>query len=681
MKGNMTCSKQFKIFGIFWCCIVFFMMQHLSVQAQQSPQQPSATSKQSQILILENDYVEYISQDTLSIQRLVKNVKLLHDSDTIYCDSAVVIRQLNTAEAFGDVLVRQADGTEALADYMRYTGNNKTVFMRGNVQLNDGKGNELWGSEVTYNLRTKVGQYTRDGILISGQTMVSSQQATYNMKTKDARFKGNVVVNDPEYYVVSRDLGYNTDTKVVTFFGPSVVTNDNSMLQTRNGYYVTGDKTSRFWSRSSILSDGQYIEADTIFYTKSTGWAQAFGNVIMIDTSRHNSTMYSGYAEYNELTKKMLSYQEPVLKYITGDKTYYYRADTFFSEPVPVEEKIMTAQDSIQRSVEEIRQAIGRQEEESTELHNNEDYSVEELLGIQSRDTSTLKPVYYKDTIRQVLPEVEVLRNADDLEGRHRNRRNVQSAQEALVTSRSDTSKTPGSTAPQFIMNDSLPGAGQTYYNYPASDNDSNAKRYFLGYHQVRIYSDSLQGKCDSMKYNQADSLITLYKNPVIWSGNNQMKGDLILLLLDSSDMREITIPKNGIVIARSGPPQAGFFDQIQGNYIKGYLTDGKMDSLVAERDAMNIYYMKDEDDFYSGVNESKSDRIEAVFENEEIRTISYRGPTDGETIPMTEITPEELRLPRFIWYSDDERIQSLEQFLQNRELREPQLFRWGKQL
>lgn len=674
----MTRQNWLGITGILRCCMILMVLQPAAVCAQQSPQQQAGTTGKSRILILENDYVEYISQDTLSIQRLVKNVKLLHDSDTIYCDSAVVIRQLNTAEAFGDVLVRQADGTEALADYMRYTGNSKTVYMRGNVQLSDGKGNELWGSEVTYNLRTKVGQYTKDGTLISGQTMVSSNQATYNMKTKDARFKGNVVVNDPEYYVVSKDLGYNTDSKVVTFFGPSVVTNDNSMLQTRNGYYATGDKTSRFWSRSSILNDGQYIEADTLFYTKGTGWAQAYGNVIMIDTSRHNSTMYSGYAEYNELTKKMLAYIDPVVKYITGDKTYYYRADTFFSEPVPYEEKIMTAQDSIQRSVEEIRQAIDRQLEEGGEIHKDEDYSVEELLGLQSADTSVLVPLRLTDTLRYVLPEVEVLRGAEDLEGRHRNRRDVKSVQATLNTSRSESDTAAGKN-PQFIMSDSLSAPGQTYYNYPASGSDSAVQRYFLGYHRVRIYSDSLQGKCDSMKYNQADSLITLYKNPVIWSGNNQMKGDIMLLLLDSSDLREITIPRNGIVIARSGPPQAGFFDQIQGNFIKGYLSDGKIDSLIAERDAMNIYYMKDENDYYSGVNESKSDRIEAVFEQEEIRTISYRGPTDGETTPMTDIAPDALKLPRFIWYTD-ERIQSLEQFLDGRKLADPQLFRWGGQ-
>ncbi len=672
----MTRQNWLELTGILWCCMMLLVMQPAAVCAQQSPQQAGTTGK-SRILILENDYVEYISQDTLSIQRLVKNVKLLHDSDTIYCDSAVVIRQLNTAEAFGDVLVRQADGTEALADYMRYTGNNKTVYMRGNVQLSDGKGNELWGSEVTYNLRTKVGQYTKDGTLISGQTIVSSDQATYNMKTKDARFKGNVVVNDPEYYVVSKDLGYNTDSKVVTFFGPSVVTNDNSMLQTRNGYYATGDKTSRFWSRSSILNDGQYIEADTLFYTKSTGWAQAYGNVIMIDTSRHNSTMYSGYAEYNELTKKMLAYIDPVVKYITGDKTYYYRADTFFSEPLPYEEKIMTAQDSIQRSVEEIRQAIDRQLEEGGEIHKDEDYSVEELLGLQPPDAGVPVPLL-ADTIRYVLPEVEVLRGAGDLEGRHRNRRSIESVQATLNTSRPGSDTAAGKD-PQFVMSDSLSAPGQTYYNYPASGNDSAARRYFLGYHHVRIYSDSLQGKCDSMKYNQADSLITLYKNPVIWSGNNQMKGDIMLLLLDSSDLREITIPRNGIVIARSGPPQAGFFDQIQGNFIKGYLSDGKIDSLIAERDAMNIYYMKDENDYYSGVNESKSDRIEAVFEQEEIRTISYRGPTDGETTPMTDISPDALKLPRFIWYTD-ERIQSLEQFLDGRKLEDPRLFRWGKQ-
>lgn len=644
------------------------------VWGQQTPPTTNAP-KQSQIIILQNNYVEYVTQGDVSIQRLVKNVKLLHDADTIYCDSAVLFRQQNIAEAYGDVLIRQADGTEAIADYMRYTGNTKIVLMRGNVQLSDSKGNELYSEEVTYNLKTKVGQYSKSGTLVSGETMVASDVATYNMKTKDARFKGNVVVNDPEYHVVSKDLGYNTENKTATFFGPSVVTNANSMLQTTNGYYVTGDKTSKFFERTSIFNEGQYIESDTLFYTKSNGWAYAFGNVIMIDTTEQNSTMYSEYAQYNELTKQLLAYKEPVVKYNTEKETYYYRADTFFSEPIVYQAKPMTAQDSIQKSIDEIKNAIEQKQAKETELGNEDkDFSVEELLLLQpGPDSVAVRP--RKDTLFATLPQVDIIKGHTDLEGRHRNRVDIQAQQEHLNTAKQDTTI---SVKSGFVLMDSLKSK-DTYYGYPNESNeDDSSKRYFLGYHQVRIFSDSLQGVCDSMYYNGLDSTITMYVKPILWSGQNQIKGHTIILTLDSSELKKITVPKDGIMIARSGPEQAGFYDQIQGNIIEAFLRDSKIDSLIAQQNAMNIYYMKDDNDYYSGVNESKSDRIEALFKQEEIDKIYYRGPTDGVTTPMKDIQPSTLVLPRFQWHTQ-ERIQSLEAFLNGKQLREPQLFRWQK--
>lgn len=644
-------------------------------------QAPPTAEQKSQILILENEYVEYITQDTLSLQRLVKHVKLLHDSDTIYCDSAILYKQLNVAEAYGDVLIRQKDGTEALADFMRYTGNNKTVLMRGDVQLSDSKGNELWGSEVTYNLRTKIGTYNNNGILVSEQTMVSSRNAVYNMKTKDARFNGNVIVNDPEYHVVSKDLGYNTDSRIATFFGPSVVTNENSMLQTSNGFYASGDKTSKFWSRTSILNDGQYIEADTLYYTKNTGWANAFGNVIIIDTSEHNSTMYCEYAEYNEITKEMLAYKEPVVKFITEKEVYYYRADTFYSAPIVVPAKELSAQDSIQQTIDELKNSIQQNISQRDEDAVVQDFSIEELLGIPTEDTLQTDTLLEPPAI--VLPEATIIGVPNELDGRHRNRADVALMQEAMNTSKvvADTLQ-QSADKPQsaFLLQDSLEGGGATFYDFPTQkDEEDTTKRFFKGYYNVKLYSDSLQGVSDSMYYNQLDSTITLYKNPLLWSGKNQMKGDIIILLMDSTDLKRITLPKNGIVIVQSGPEQAGFFDQIQGNLIVGYLSNNKIDSLIAENNAMNIYYMKDENDYYTGVNESSSDRIEAIFKAEEIDRIYYRGPTNGLTTPMKEIQPESLKLSRFMWHTE-ERIKSLEAFLNGKQLADPQLFRWRTQ-
>ena len=45
-------------------------------------------------------------------------------------------------------------------------------------------------------------------------------------------------------------------------------------------------------------------------------------------------------------------------------------------------------------------------------------------------------------------------------------------------------------------------------------------------YHGCRIFSKDLQAKCDSLSYSFQDSVIRLYKSPVLWSEENQLTSD-----------------------------------------------------------------------------------------------------------------------------------------------------------
>ncbi len=656
------------------------------INAQQKSTQDT-TKKKSQIHILENEYGEFLMSDTLNIQRLIGNVKLLHDSDTIYCDSAFFYQERNTAEAFGDVLILQADGTEAIADYMRYTGNTKMVFMKGNVTLTDNKGNDLWSEEITYNLKTKIGHYYKNGTLLSGNTLLSSREAEYNLRTKEARFKRNVVVNDPEYHVLSKDLGYNTETKVVTFWDASVVTNEESMLQTSSGKYNTIDRTSSFTKRSSIFNDGQYIEADTLNYDKNSGWAIGRGNVIAIDTAQ-KSTLYSGIAMYNEITKKMFAFVNPILKTVRDNDSFYIRSDTIFSAPAIKTIKILSAEDSLQLTAE----ALLAGKENTDTVSATADDLLDDLLRTMHDDedidsVAVSDTLFLADTIKEKLvqhPKPDTVKlqgleqNVDvkDIGTYRANKRTTlnekadkiqQLTEDAAPSADTNTQSSP------FVYSDSL-GSDDAYYKYNKEPKEDTSLRYFVAYYNVRIYSDSLQGKCDSLYYSQADSTIRMIVNPILWTDKGQLKGDTIVLFLDSSKLREIFVPRNAILISRSGPEQAGFYNQIQGNTIRGFLSNNKIDSLIAQPNGMSIYYIQDESDAYVGVNESQSARIQIHFEDEEISTIYYLRDMTGATKPMAEIEPSTLRLSRFQWH-ENEKLKNFEAFLGDVcELPEPQL-------
>jgi hypothetical protein len=228
-----------------------------------------------------------------------------------------------------------------------------------------------------------------------------------------------------------------------------------------------------------------------------------------------------------------------------------------------------------------------------------------------------------------------------------------------VSTDKADTLKPDDIT----LRRRSLDSTSLTYNNTPQQA-DTSGPRYFVGYHHVLIYSDSLQGKCDSIRYSQVDSLMRMYINPILWPRNGQLKGDMIFMQMDSSKLKEVYVPKNAIMINRSGPEKAGMFDQIQGNSIRGYLTNNKLDSMIAEPNASSIYFIKDEDSAYVGSSEAKSERIEALFENEEISYIYYRKDVEQKTTPMKDVTPSSLHLSRFSW-QEKERPKTLAEFLE----------------
>jgi lipopolysaccharide export system protein LptA len=486
--------------------------------------------------------------DSGVIQKLIDSVGLQQGSTILNCDSAYLNLKTNNLEAFGNVRITQPGGTQVTSDYLRYTGNTKMAYLRGNVSLTDGK-NNLWSEDLTYNVGTKTGVYTNGGTLQSDATTVSSNAGNYNVNSKDARFTGEVLISDPRYEVSSEDLGYNTESKLVRFYGPSVVTNEKSELKTSNGTYDSKREIAHFTSRSSIQNGAQYIEGDNLDYNKPTGWGIAKGNVIAIDTQNH-STLWSGYASYNEISRKLFANKKPVLRNVNGTDTMYIAADTFFSAPTKT------------------------------------------LATSAKRDSSS------KAASRKAKPVVAV----------------------------------------------------STQNELPA---DTTAPRYYIGFHHVRIWNDSLQGLCDSIAYLPRDSVMKMMGHPVAWSRESQITGDTILLYLDTSQIKRLYVPNNALIVSRSGPIKAQLFDQIQGKTLTAYFKDNKVDHMVVFPAAESIYYPKDDGGAYLGVNQAEGERMKIFFKDNKIHRIIFEQEVKQKMSPLDKISIPTMRLSRYEWLED----------------------------
>lgn len=526
----------------FLLCVFICLSGTVPVIAQSK----TDTAKKVDVEIIRAGYQEYIQTDTGAYNKLVGEVELKQEENFMYCDSAYVDLKTNNVEAFSNVMITQPGGTQAISDYLKYTGATKKAFLQGNVSLTDGKDN-LWTAEVEYDMATKVGVYDHGGTLQSENTTLTSMSGVYNVKTKDARFVQDVHVYDPEYTIVSDEMGYNTETKVTTFFAHSVVTSDSSILTTHCGTYDSKPQIAHFPCRSSILTKEQYMEADSMYYHKGMGFAKARGNVIAIDTVQA-LTLYCQVADMNEKKKTTLATVKPVLKKMNGEDSLFIRADTFFMAPI-----IPIRDDSIR-----IVKTVGK--------------------GKKKKEVVMMVP----DTT-------------------------------AVTTDTSDL-------------------------------------RYFIGYHHVRIFSDSMQGLCDSIAYSQKDSIMRMMYDPIVWSRKSQITGDTILLYTDSNELKKLFVPEKAFVASLAGPEKAELYDQVQGKTLTGYFEKGTITEVIVKPNAEAIEYSKDEDGAFIGVNKASSARMRALFKDQEIEFIKFEQDVKQEMTPMDKADLPNMRLSRFRW-------------------------------
>jgi hypothetical protein len=187
----------------------------------------------------------------------------------------------------------------------------------------------------------------------------------------------------------------------------------------------------------------------------------------------------------------------------------------------------------------------------------------------------------------------------------------------------------------------------------PAEDTtsvDSKAKRRFIGFHHVLIFSDSMQGRCDSISYSDIDSVMRLMYDPFVWSRKSQINGDTILLYMDSSKLKKMYIPNNAFMVSQTGPDRAKLYDQVQGKTMTAFFHEGNIDYMLVKPDAQAIYYGKDDSGAYIGVNEATSVRMKVYFKEEAIHRILFEQDVKTKLTPLDKADLPNMRLTRFKW-------------------------------
>ena len=198
--------------------------------------------------------------------------------------------------------------------------------------------------------------------------------------------------------------------------------------------------------------------------------------------------------------------------------------------------------------------------------------------------------------------------------------------------------------AREFSKKDTLYLHGDTIRTY--LDNDS--MRVMIASPKVRFYRINVQGVCDSMVMEEKDSILRMFKHPIIWSDARQIFGNQINVHFNDSTVDYAELPNTAFVAEHLGEI---YYNQLTGKKMKAYFIDGEMRKLDVDGNAMVFMLPMENDTTYN-----KCLSIEGSFltmwlkPKQEIEKINMWPQPTGSAVPLYLAKKSQLYLPGFQW-------------------------------
>ena len=464
--------------------------------------------------------------------------------------------------------------------------------------------------------------------MIQGKTIFQADSIVYNEQTQFLEGFGNVhIIDKDSIHIYSNYLLYDGKKRMSYFKEKVKLSDGNGVLFTNVLDYDMKGKYGSYREGGRIETDGTILTSKSGYYYGDVKDVYFYGNVKMVNP------------EMTLVTDSLL--------YNTATRVSTFIAPTTITSGKSV---VQTQKGTYDLKVKQAKLGGRAKVKDSSSVLEANDINFDDSTGMGEAKGK----VWFKDTVQNIL-----------LTGNriyfNKLRKSFLATEKPVMVIVQDNDSTfvAADTIYSGLMADMPTGKGryirhfvsplslQNHKGRPASPTDT--LRYITAFKNVRIYNDSLQAVGDSLYYSSVDSVFELYHNPVAWSKENQISGDTLLIKTADKKPARIKVIQNGFMIQEENR-KASFFNQIKGKIIDGYFKNGKIDFVESTGNAESIYYIKNEDSAYVGMNKSVADKIQIFFDDRSVYKIKFTKGIEGTNYPIRKIPEEERKLRGFEW-------------------------------
>jgi lipopolysaccharide export system protein LptA len=178
---------------------------------------------------------------------------------------------------------------------------------------------------------------------------------------------------------------------------------------------------------------------------------------------------------------------------------------------------------------------------------------------------------------------------------------------------------------------------------------DTSENRIIRAFRKVQIYKTDVQARCDSLVFMSRDSIAEMFYDPILWSKNNQIIADKITVHFVNKEPDKFFLDGNAFSIQKY---DSIHFNQMKSRKMTGYVIEKEIKKVDLLNDCQTIYFVIDEEiNEIIALNKIVSSNMTIYFNDNKIEKIWFYETPDGETIPIGQVTNEQIILKDFKWY------------------------------
>ena len=544
----------------------------------------TATDSVSTLVSSADQAFHFFSEEGQAIDTLVGNVVLIQDSLYMTCDYAIVIDDIQ-AYARGNIVIVHKDSTVIYSDTLRYNGISKTSLLTGEVIL-DSRGKRLNTDRLLYDLNEERATFTTGGKLVDEISTLDALYGTYDVNIEEALFRYNVQYQDTSILVITDSILYDYQLSKIRFLGPTNIYQDSTTIYNEAGIYDTEIDKAVLSENVQISTQERLIKAGLLVYDGKTDTYDMYLDPVIIEPdgseARGDSIIYNARTEILQLLTNA-SYISEDQDVQADEIVYDLKNDTYTTtgRSQVVDEGSAIEADTILKT------------------DDGQTFAMGELVILQ--DTASGSTI-----LCQAIESTENGHKAYSIGG-----------QPLLIYELGDS--------------DSLLLRADTLFTVQTDTTD-----FFIADGDVSIKKGPISGRSDELIYDKVDSLITMYRDPIMWSDSTQLTADTIVMTMVNDNIESLDLVSNAFIVEQDSDDA---YNQVNGDRIDCSIAGEVLENATVVSSAQMIYFVRDENQELKGVNKTQSSSMFFLFADNEIKSVKfYRNPS-------SEITEYELGL------------------------------------